>query len=317
MLLSICAYSQETKKEKTESKGKAIIQVFGNFHTGFGENKDDRGFEIERSYLGYQYSFGNGFTVQAVMDVGKTDAVNDYHRIAYLKNAFVSWNRGKFTIAGGLIPITQFNLQEKFWGYRYINKSFQDKYKFGNSTDLGISAAYKFTKWLSADAIIVNGEGYKKIQVNDGLLYGVGLTINPVKQLTMRVYGGINEGDNTVKTELYNVATFIGYKMDKFSVAAEYNLMMNSGYVTGRNQYGVSAYSTVKLNKITNLYARYDNLMSNNAWNIDKDEQSIVAGLEVKLHKFVKLAPNFRMSIPKAAGARNVYMGYISCSFGI
>ena len=115
----------------------------------------------------------------------------------------------------------------------------------------------------------------------------------------------------------HNVATFIGYKMDKFSVAAEYNLMMNSGYVTGRNQYGVSAYSTVKLNKITNLYARYDNLMSNNAWNIDKDEQSIVAGLEVKLHKFVKLAPNFRMSIPKAAGARNVYMGYISCSFGI
>ena len=36
-------------------------------------------------------------------------------------------------------------------------------------------------RWSSADAIIVNGEGYKKIQINDGLNYGVGVTLAPVE----------------------------------------------------------------------------------------------------------------------------------------
>ena len=31
-----------------------------------------------------------------------------------------------------------------------------------------------------ADAIVVNGEGYKKIQKNDGLMYGIGATITPI-----------------------------------------------------------------------------------------------------------------------------------------
>ena len=53
-----------------EPKGKAIINVFGNFHTGFGAENDNRGFELERSYFGYQYTMGNGLSFKAVMDVG-------------------------------------------------------------------------------------------------------------------------------------------------------------------------------------------------------------------------------------------------------
>ena len=156
--IGITAQAQDTKTE--EPKGKAIVQVFGNFHSGFGVENDDRGFELERSYLGYEYKMGNGLSVKGVMDIGKSNDVSDYQRIAYIKNAMVSWRTGNLTLNGGLISTTQFNFQEKFWGYRYIMKSFQDQYKFGNSADLGISLAYKFADWLSADAIIVNGEGY-------------------------------------------------------------------------------------------------------------------------------------------------------------
>ena len=189
--IGITAQAQDTKTE--EPKGKAIVQVFGNFHTGFGAENDDRGFELERSYFGYEYNFGNGLSAKAVMDIGKSSSVDDYQRIAYIKNAMVSWKKGGLTLNGGLISTTQFNFQEKFWGYRYIMKSFQDEYKFGSSADLGISVAYKFADWLSADAIIVNGEGYKKIQVNDGLNYGLGVTLTPVKGFQIRLYGGLNE----------------------------------------------------------------------------------------------------------------------------
>ena len=160
--LSIASQAQEIKT--AEPKGKAIVQVFGNFHTAFGAQNDDRGFDLDRSYVGYEYKMGKGLSVKGVMDIGKSSDVNDYHRIAYIKNAMVSWKKGGLTLNGGLISTTQFNFQEKFWGYRYVMKSFQDQYKFGSSADLGLSASYKFADWISADAIIVNGEGYKKIQ---------------------------------------------------------------------------------------------------------------------------------------------------------
>ena len=312
--MGITANAQETKTE--EPKGKAIVQMFGNFHTGFGAENDDRGFELERSYLGYEYKLNKGLTVKGVMDMGKSSDVSDYHRMAYIKNALVSWKTGNLTLNGGLISTTQFNFQEKFWGYRYIMKSFQDQYKFGSSADLGISATYKFADWISADAIIVNGEGYKKVQKNDGLNYGLGITLAPVKGLQVRLYGGLNEGNEEGKKDIMNMAAFIGYKNDKFSIGAEYNQMKNANYKKGADQSGYSVYTTLNLNKKTALYARYDDLLSKNDWNKAKDESAAIVGAQFKLGKYVKIAPNFRMNMPKADGANNGYAAYMSCFFG-
>lgn len=312
--IGITAQAQDVKTE--EPKGKAIVQVFGNFHTGFGAENDDRGFELERSYFGYEYNFGNGLSAKAVMDIGKSSDVSDYQRIAYIKNAMVSWKKGGLTLNGGLISTTQFNFQEKFWGYRYIMKSFQDEYKFGSSADLGISAAYKFADWVSADAIIVNGEGYKKIQKNDGLNYGLGVTLTPVKGFQIRLYGGLNESGEDNKKDIANVAAFVGYKHEKFTIGAEYNQMWNASYTDGADQNGYSIFASAKLSKIADIYARFDDLYSKNDWNIKKDECAAILGAQFKLGKYVKIAPNFRMSIPKAEGAKNGYSAYVNCYFG-
>ena len=312
--MSITAQAQDTKTD--EPKGKAIVQVFGNFHSGFGAENDDRGFELERSYLGYEYKLSKGLSVKGVMDIGKSNDVSDYQRIAYIKNAMVSWKTGNLTLNGGLISTTQFNFQEKFWGYRYIMKSFQDQYKFGNSADLGISATYKFANWLSADAIIVNGEGYKKIQKNDGLNYGLGATLTPAKGLQVRLYGGINESSEQGKKNIVNMAAFVGYKCDKFSIGAEYDKMWNASYKDGQEQYGYSLFASAKLDKKTEVYARLDDLCSKDDWNKAKDEQAAILGAQFKLGKYVTMAPNFRMSMPKADRADNAYSVYINCYFG-
>ena len=313
--IGITAQAQDAKVE--EPKGKAIVQVFGNFHSGFGAENNDRGFELERSYLGYEYKLGNGLSVKGVMDIGKSKEVSDYHRIAYAKNALIQWKKGNMTLNGGLISTTQFNFQEKFWGYRYIMKSFQDQYKFGNSADLGISASYKFANWLSADAIIVNGEGYKKIQNKDGLNYGLGVTLTPVKGFQVRLYGGLNEATEEGKKDIYNAAAFAGYKCENFTIGAEYNIMQNASNKEGADQSGYSVFTSVKVSKNADVYARFDELKSKNDWNIAKDEQAAIVGAQFKLGKYVKVAPNVRMTMPKADGAKNKYSAYVSCYFGL
>ena len=312
--ISIAANAQDAKVE--EPKGKAIVQVFGNFHAGFGKQNNDMGFELDRSYLGYEYKLNKELAVKGVMDIGKSKSVDDYHRIAYIKNAMLTWKRGNLTLNGGLISTTQFNFQEKFWGYRYIMKSFQDEYKFGSSADLGISAAYKFTDWVSMDAIIVNGEGYKKIQVSDGLNYGIGATFTPVKGFQIRLYGGLNDSGEEGKAKTINLAAFAGYKSDKFTIGAEYNHMLNASYAKNNNQFGYSLFGSVKVAKYAELYARFDDLYSNNDWNIAKDERAAILGAQFKLGKYVKIAPNFRMSMLKADGSKMGCSAYVNCYFG-
>lgn len=311
-LVGQCAMAQTSETPK----GKAIINVFANLHTGFGADNDDRGFSMERSYFGYQYTFDNGLSLKAVMDVGKSDDVGDLQRIAFMKNAQVGWKKNRLTLYGGLITTTSFKVQEEFWGYRYMKMVLQDYYKFASSADLGVSVAYEFADWLSGDAIVVNGTGYKKIQEKDGLLYGLGLTFKPIESVTLRMYGSLNEGEVNDAEDIYIYALFAGYKHQKFSIGAEYNLMQNTKNVADADLSGVSFYTTIKLGGRVDAFARYDNLWSKNDWNIAQDEDTYMVGVEIKPCKYVKISPNFRFHDVKSPELNDKYYLYISCFFG-
>lgn len=315
--LSMPAIQAQEKVKEKEDKGKPIIQVFGNFHTGFGSANDERGFELDRSYLGYQYKLNRNLEIKAVMDVGKSSDVDDMQRIAYIKNAQLKWTTGKLTLSGGLISTTLFKVQEDFWGYRYMRKVMQDQYGFGSSADLGITADYRFTDWISADVMVVNGEGYKKIQKNDGLQYGIGTTIQPLKGLTIRLYGSLNEKNDEGQKNSYLYAAFVGYQNDRFSLGAEYNHLDNQKCVDNQDLDGISVYTTVKLHPKWKAFARYDNLFSKNNWNASKDEVTYLGGVEFKPCPYVKIAPNLRYYDAKGEGVKNRWMAYISCYFGI
>lgn len=311
---SLTATAQKATEEP--AKGKVILQVFSNFHTGFGSTNNDRGFDLDRSYLGYEHKLGNGLSVKGVLDVGQSSDVDDYHRIMYLKNAQVQWKTGRLTLSGGLISTTQFNAQEKFWGYRYIQKSFQDQYKFGSSADLGVSAAYQLTSWLSTDAIVVNGEGYKKVQKQDGLNYGLGVTVTPSSQWLIRLYGGLNEGCEETDKDMVNLAAMVGFRTERFRIGAEYNYLQHAKHQEDANQYGYSVYAAGSLSKVTELYARYDDLSSRHDWNEAKDESALLVGAQFRLGKYVKVAPNFRLNMPKADDKDNTTAAYVNVYFG-
>lgn len=307
----------ETTEVQKEKKGKfePIMTAFTNFHSGFGSTNDDRGFELERCYLGFKYSLPGNLQLRGVLDVGSFPKEEDSQRSAFIKYAEVAWKYKGLKINGGMISTTMFKVQEYFWDKRYLMKSFQDEYSFGSSADLGISLAYQFSDQLSADFIFVNGEGYKKLQINDGLQYGLGVTYNPVKELTLRVYGDINEGGKDQGKTSNDLAFFAGYKNKHFSLAAEYNHMFNFKHTDGHELYGYSVYGSYYLNKKIEFFGRYDNLISNKDWNLEKDGQLGLVGVQFKLGKYVILAPNFRCWVSADDAKSTAFSGYLNCSF--
>lgn len=303
--------------EKAEKKGEAILTVFSNFHTGMGTVNHQRGFELDRAYLGYQYRLPKNLVLKVVADFGQSADVRDNHRIGYLKNAMVTWKHDRLTLNAGLIGTTQFKLQESFWGKRYLMKSFQDEYKFGSSADLAVSVAYKVAPFLSADAIVANGEGYKKVQVNDGLLYGAGLTFTPFKGLTLRTYASYNEGAEDGQKGVTNIACFAGYAAGRWSLAAEYNHQWNARHTAGNDKNGVSVYSTVRCSKTVNVFGRWDYVNSSGGWDAGNDGMAGVAGVEFRLGKYIRLSPNFRLWAPAQDHVKKTGYAYLNASFAL
>ena len=93
--------------------------------------------------------------------------------------------------------------------------------------------------------------------------------------------------------------------------------MENASNKQDADQSGYSIFTSVKIAENTEMFARYDNLSSKNDWNISKDEQAAIIGAQFKLGKYVKLAPNFRITSPKAAGADNKCYAYVNFYFGL
>ena len=290
----------QTEKKNVEFKPIAtgMMSIYSEFPA---DSKANYGFNLDRAYLGVEGKWGQGWSFKFVTDIGKSSDVDDYQRIVYIKNALVQWKNDKVSVRAGLIGTNVFNTQEKFWGRRYVMKSFQDEYKFGSSADLGAALEWNPTKVFSLDAIIVNGEGYKKLQMERGLLYGLGFTVKPVNGLMFRIYGDLNQTPDD-GTPQKNLNAMAGYKNKSFSIAVEGNFLFDKDGTKEKNQSGLSAYGEVKAGKC-NIFARYDLLTSKNDWNKSKDGNMALLGVDFNLCKYVKMAPNVKIWIPNEGKA--------------
>ena len=301
ILLFILLYAASAQEASKKFEFKPVATAMMSLYGEFPENATKYGFNLDRSYLGVEAKYGSEWSFKFVVDCGKSSSVDDYERIIYIKNAMVQWKHNAWSLRLGLIGTNVFNAQEKFWGKRYVMKSFQDEYKFGSSADLGVALEWNPTKVFSLDAIIVNGEGYKKLQMERGLLYGLGFTVKPVNGLMFRIYGDLNQTPDD-GTPQKNLNAMAGYKNKSFSIAVEGNFLLDKAGTKEKNQSGLSAYGEVKAGKC-NIFARYDLLTSKNDWNKNKDGNMALLGVDFNLCKYVQMAPNVKIWIPNEGKA--------------
>lgn len=292
--------------------GKPLALIFTNFNTAFTDGETHPTFEITRAYLGYEYNFSKELYAKIILDVGDPKA-GGLQMTAFLKNAYVEYSKNNFSASFGMISTTQFKVSEKIWGLRYIEKSFQDAYKFNSSADLGFNVDYQFADFISADFSVINGEGYKLLQNDDYMRPGLGVTANPVKSITARLF--VDTMGDTVKQQ--SLATFLAYTGKKLVLGAEYNYQTNYRMKDGQDIYGYSFYATYKPNNKIMLFGRFDDLKSkalagkSEPWQLKNDGQLIMAGIEFNPVKGVKVAPNFRYWSPadnSIAGTTYAYL---------
>ncbi len=302
LIATINLFAQDSKDD-FKPNGKVHFKIFWNYHADFSENASKTSaFEIKRSYFGYKYNFSEEISAKITFDVGSNDAGSAH--TAYLKIAQLDWKIDPAVkLSMGLIGNKQFKEQEDNWGYRYMFKSFQDENKFGSSADLGINVEFKISETLLANFLIFNGEGYKNVQDNDGnQRFGGSLIYMPLKGLTTKIYADSHATKDA--DPITNLGLSVGFDSSKLRVGAEYNQMRNaetfSSAATDHELDGLSFYTTYIINNKFQLFARFDQLSSNTlsgeseAWNITKDGNQSIVGLQFAPVKGVKFAINYQ-----------------------
>ncbi len=272
-------------------------QIFSNFNYNLSqEDNNFKAFEVNRAYLGYSHSLSDDFKAKVTFDVGNNSSGSAY--TAFLKIASISWKANdNMNVNFGMIGAKNFKFMEKAWGHRYIYKSLQDKHKWANSADVGVSLDYVFNSKLSLDAQVLNGEGYKKEQESNGLFRGsAGMTYKASDNLAVRVHYDVvpreTYGENVAHQNTTSAA--MAYSGDGYKVGLEYNIQENAQNVSDRERTGISAYGSYDMSNGMSLFGRYDELASDEDWNISRDGSFMIVGIEKEMVKGVKVALNYQ-----------------------
>ncbi len=304
--------------EDISPKGKPFMKIFSNFHAVDLTGDIAPGFQLKRAYLGYSYNFNPNFSAKINIDVGNP-GVGSLQHSTFIKNAEMTYKTGKFSVNFGMISTKLFKVQEELWGHRYLMKTFSDEYKLGHSADLGVNVSFKPISFITVDAIVLNGEGYKNEQADSTFKTGVGVTFEPIKKLQLRAYYETMPD----KVNQNTLAAFVGYHSNKLDFGIEYNKQWNHHRHLDQDYGGLSSYFSYHINKRFELFGRYDNLSSvekegeMNPWNLEKDGQMYMLGFEITAVKGIKVAPNFRGWKSAIDGSSMIFSAFVNVEIAI
>ena len=309
--LMMCIFTGKAQSEEEfKPSGKIIARSFFDYSSGLNNKENKSGFDITRAFLGYNYQFAPSLSGRVIID-GASGRSSSGNLETTLRNAYLNWNNAGLDINVGVTGLLQFSTQEDYWKHRYILRSFQDLNRMAPSVDLGVTIKYDFSSFLSSDFSMTNGEGHRKISQDNSTRYALGVDFYPLQNTLFRVYTDIYveseemrdaapEGvTNIGYKNQYTLALLLGYQNEEISFGAEYNRVFNKGFIAKKDYFGYSIYSSVKLNSKWRAFARYDLLDSTtfpefaNPWN-SSDGQLVIAGVEFRPYKQLKIAPNIR-----------------------
>jgi hypothetical protein len=314
ILLLVAAF---TLPYLSAQEGSPSAKIFFNFNYDMSSEDDAdafKAFEIKRSYLGYSYKIDEQFSTKITFDVGNNESGSAY--AAFLKIASLKWkNSDKLTLNVGMVGTKNFKFMEKSWGRRYIEKSAQDKYKWANSADLGVTADYElFSNFLSIDAQILNGEGYKKAQDETGLFRGgLGITCKVSNKLALRLHQDITPRSTyTDSTDSQYISTAcLTYSGTNFSLGYEASLKQNADNIIADEEKSLmSIYGSYKLNEDYTLFARYDD-----ATETAKEGSYTIYGIERQMTKGVTVALNMQSWTDATDGSEAENILYLNLEY--
>ena len=298
---------------------------------------NDGGFGLKRVYFTYKQNLSENISYKFQTDVGQLevgdfddndqlDGTKKTQFVAYLKKAQLDWKTSCGKLTFGMQGMNIFNVTEKTWGFRFLEKSPMDLNKFSSSADLGIGYSGKFNN-LNYNFMYTNGSGYKKSEsdkykkISVQLVYGQknlskkdGINIGTSFSIEPYDYENTDLSMTTKNKTL--MAFYSGYAGNELRIGTEFDIYVDKG--TDITQQIIAGYANYKISDKINILSRLDifdpwaesidDLDTTNI-NEEKDNEiNIIAGFNYIPAKGLRITPNIRMNIPEEGKKTTLFM---------
>ncbi len=283
LFIPYLSQAQNSSQDITKNQSSYVFgQIYTGFYYGFKTSYTPRAaFVFNQGIIGYYHELSDKVSGKIMFDVTRTtnfDSIIDragnhlkYYYFegskytAYLKMAEIKWDINEhFTFRVGQLLSTQYlTFIDKFWGFRYVDVTLQEKFRFGNPADFGVQFDYAFEDKLLNQFSVVNGEGPFRYQdANSKFIYSDNIQVYPTKHIILKLYAdwGASPDTGSFKKPKSVISGFAGFQNEKVRLGVEYDFVNNYGYNKDDEYTGISLFGACAITDKVWFLLRFDHL---------------------------------------------------------
>jgi len=279
--------------------------------------KDFNGFVLRRAALNYDQTISEKFSARFRLEADSKSNTSNNKIGVFVKDASLKW-KDIFTgsdLILGIQPTSSFEVAEKYWGYRSLEKTVQDLRGFVASRDLGIALRGKLTENGSVNYAVMFGNNSANSPETDKYKrYYAAFDFKPFDNFSVALTGdfksraSIQDPNNLGETLAHNSilgSLFLGYgEKNKYSLGIEtvYQINQNSWQTTNEpipidirnvNGLALSAFGSYWFSETVAGLIRYDYFDPNiDELSKGNSRNYFIAGVDFKADKNISIIPN-------------------------
>ncbi len=304
----------------THAQGSFKGYMFADYYTVLDHHDSDvkgqHGFWMRRVYLTFNSKLTEKIKMRLRLEMANSSFSKD-KLTAIVKDAYLSTKLGGHELKAGIMsPPTFSNNVEPIWGYRALEKTPLDLFKFASSRDFGIGLKGTLDSAKKVTYSVMYGNGSSnKGETNAGKrVYGA-LAIKPAKGLTFEVYADYEHRSETDQRYVYQ--GFAAYEGNWGRIGVLYaNQAFQNG--TTYNLGLFSAFAVINASSKVDIIGRVDTAVSDD-WESKFKGSGIsyipfanyvkptlvILGVSFEAAKNIWLIPNIKYTTYSGSDAKN------------
>lgn len=221
--------------------------------------EDKNGFWFRRIYLTADHTLNDRLAFRVRFEMNSPGDFENADKLdPFVKDAWIRIKFKREDLYIGISPTPTFDLVEKAWRYRPVEKSPLDLFKIGSSRDFGVSLKGRFDEGgkVHYHAMFGNGSGTKG-ETNEGKKGALSVTYYPSPKFLIQAYGDFEQRPED--TERGTQQLFVAWQGERGSagiLAARQTRQVTDGETL--NIEVASVFGTLKVSEDVALLARYD-----------------------------------------------------------
>ena len=289
-------------------QGKIKGYMFGDYYYVLKNHdrsiEESNGFWFRRIYFTYDHKISDEFSTRFRLEMNSPGDFSSRSKLEpAVKDAYLKWKRTNHALILGISGTPTWGYIENFWGYRAVEKTAADLYKFDSSRDFGVALQGTTSdKKMNYHLMFGNGSGTRS-ENNDGKKVRLSLGYQLTENITVEAYGDWEERPGN--TDRYTAQGFASYENENFRAGAQFLHQNRSSNSTDLNLEVLSIFGAAKLSEKVWGFARWDRAFD--PLEDDGPEISylpidgsakfnfLLLGIDIMPHKQVHFMPNVEM----------------------